>query len=178
MILFFPPEIPPPAPLQTQDGSAVAKTDTTVVFFFFPFWPGGCRLCRNFFFLFMQRRSTNTKQTPDGKSQHKPANRDLKGGWGRGKYTTKLATSSTDTATLVCFLGTKTTIFCPLHPRYVNKTKRKKKTNGEKAYIYTFVQKRHMEPRHYWCSVYTQTRCRESHDRLFELCADFILPRQ
>lgn len=39
---------------------------------------------------------------------------------------------------------------------------KEKRKNGEKAYIYTFVQKRHMEPRHYWCSVYTQTRCRES----------------
>lgn len=36
-MLFFPPptEIPPPAPLQTQDGSAVAKMDITVVFLFF-----------------------------------------------------------------------------------------------------------------------------------------------
>lgn len=68
----------------------------------------------------------------------------------------------------------------PLHPTYVNKKqeKEKKQKNKWRAYIYTFVQKRHMEPRHYWCSVYTQTRCRESHDRLFELHADFILLRQ
>lgn len=103
-MLFFPPptEIPPPAPLQTQDGSAVAKMDITVVFLFFFllffFGPVAADCAETF--LFMQRRSTNTKQTPDGKSQHKPANRDLKGG---KQIQHKLATSSTDTATLVCF---------------------------------------------------------------------------
>lgn len=46
----------------------------------------------------------------------------------------------------------------PLCPRYV---KEKKKTTGkkerEKAYIYTFVQKRDTDPRRYRCSVYTPT---------------------
>lgn len=41
-------------------------------------------------------------------------------------------------------------------------TKREKK--GEKAYIYTFVQRRHSKPRHYWCSVYTLRR----ESRLYE----------
>lgn len=94
-VSVFPPEIPPPAPLQTQDGSAVAKTDTTVVlrcfifwsvFFFFPLLFGPVAADCAETFLFMQRRSTNTKQTPDGNSQHKPANRDLREGDGGGSY--------------------------------------------------------------------------------------------
>lgn len=126
----------------------------------------------------MQRRSTNTKQTPDGKSQHKPANVHLTGRES-GTNRHKLAASPAQTLQhWRVFLETKTTIFFPglLHPTYVNEKKKKKKY-GEKAYIYTFVQKRHTEPRHYWCSVYTQTRCRESCDRLFQLHADFILLR-
>lgn len=101
-MLFFPlTEIPPPAPLQTQDGSAVATMDIRLFFFFFfTFFFGPVAADCAETFLFMQRRSTNTKQTPDGKSQHKPANRDLKGG---EQIQQKLATSSTDTATLVCF---------------------------------------------------------------------------
>ena len=62
--------------------------------------------------------------------------------------------------------GTKINFFfffivCSLRPRYVNG---KKNAAGERAYIYTFVQTRYMEPWIYWCSVYTQTneqtRCR------------------
>ena len=62
------PEIAPPAPLQTQDGSAVAKTDTTVVSFlflkFFNFRSGDCRLCRNFFFFFFFYLCKDDQPTP------------------------------------------------------------------------------------------------------------------
>lgn len=105
-LLFSPPEIPPPAPLQTQDGSAVAKTDTTVVFFCFCFvlFSGPVAADCAETFLFMQRRSNSTKQTPDGKSQHQPATSGSKWGAGGGQILQKRATSSsTDTATLVCF---------------------------------------------------------------------------
>lgn len=85
---LLPPEVAPPAPLQTQDGSAVAKkkqkqnTDTTVAVCFVSEGVSvGCGRCRkqtppsHFFFptktkeqkqqqlLFMQRRSSSTKQT-------------------------------------------------------------------------------------------------------------------
>lgn len=124
----------------------------------------------------MQRRSTNTKQTPDGKSQHKPANVHLTGRES-GTNWHKLAASPAQTLQhWRVFLETKTTIFFPWSATsYI--CERKNKKYGEKAYIYTFVQKRHTEPRHYWCSVYTQTRCRGSCDRLFQLHADFILLR-
>lgn len=66
--------------------------------------------------------------------------------------------TGTGPATSAQFLQTKTTFFFffvrLLHPTYVNKKKKNGKKKGEKAYIYTFVQKRH-ELRHYWCSVYT-----------------------
>lgn len=57
------------------------------------------------------------------------------------------------------FLWTTTAIFlCPLHPRYV---KNKKKKWRERIYLYFCTEETH-ELRHYWCSVYTQTRCRAS----------------
>ena len=54
------PEIAAPAPLQTQDGSAVAKR-TQRLFFCFSFLGPVAADCAETF-LFMQRRSTNTKQ--------------------------------------------------------------------------------------------------------------------
>lgn len=135
----------------------------------------------NLFYLCKDDQRTNTKQTPDAQSQHKPAT----SGWDSGVVSG--GTKTTQTGNLQhrncntgVFLKTQTTFFCLRHPRYVNKEKKTEK-NGEKAYIYTFVQKRHMDPRHYWCSVYTQTRCRDSRNRLFELFelhADFLRLRR
>lgn len=50
--LLFSPEIPPPASLQTQDGSAVARMETPPFFpLSFLFGPSGRGLCRNLFYL-------------------------------------------------------------------------------------------------------------------------------
>lgn len=101
------------------------------------------------------------------------------GGGGGGANTTKTGNLQQHRyCNTGVFLGTKTTFFlffCPLHPRYVNKKKKSKKKWRESIYLYFCTEETH-EPRHYWCSVYTQTRCRES--RLFELRADFILLRR
>lgn len=115
----------------------------------------------------MQRRSTNTKQSA------RPSNIDSasqQAGVQRRDKKLRLQHRHCDTGCVFTQQQPLLCFFCPLHPTYVNKNRRKR-TNGEKAYIYTFVQKRHMEPRHYWCSVYTPTRCR---DHVF---SSFILPK-
>lgn len=88
----------------------------------------------------MQRRSTNTKQTPDGKSQHKPANVHLTGRES-GTNWHKLAASPAQTLQhWRVFLETKTTIFFPglLHPTYVNE----KIKNMEKKHIFILLYRR------------------------------------
>jgi len=120
----------------------------------------------------MQRRSTNTKQTPDGKSQQKPANRHLT--WQK-KQTGSRPHRNCNTGV---FLGTKTTIFFVRYILHMWTKKEKGKNKWrESIYLYFCTEETH-EPRHYWCSVYTQTRCLESCDRLFELHADHTLLRR
>lgn len=85
-LCFFPPEIPPPAPLQTQDGSAVATVKWTLVGFCF--WFFCCCFFVVFFtcwaqwkrtvlkpLLFMQKRSSKHPT----KNPHQPATSRWKG---------------------------------------------------------------------------------------------------
>lgn len=89
----------------------------------------------------MQRRSTNTKQTPDGKSQHKPANVHLTGRES-GTNWHKLASPAQTLQHWRVFLETKTTIFFPglLHPTYVNE---KKKIWRKSIYLYFCTEETH-----------------------------------
>lgn len=93
----------------------------------------------------MQRRSTNTKQTPDGQKSPQASSSGCKGGGGLMQTWQPPAQQLQHWCVLK--QRKKQPSFCPLHPRYVNKKNDKKnptkRENGEKAYIYTFVQKRH-----------------------------------
>lgn len=153
LFLFFPAEIPPPAPLQTQDGSAVAKNGQQL-FFFNNFLGPVAADCAETFYLCKDDPTTPSKH-PTVKVNTSQQHWDLKG---RGQCSKKQTTLQHRYGITGVFLGTQTIFVC-----YILDMWTKKKKKGEKAYIYTFVQKRHMEPRHYWCSVYTQTRCRRSH---------------
>lgn len=94
-LCFFPPEIPPSAPLQTQDGSAVATVKRTLLFgvllffFFFNLLGPVAADCAEIFVIYAK----TIQQTPDDKST--PAsNIGMEGGG---------ANSSTGTPTLVRF---------------------------------------------------------------------------
>lgn len=105
---IFLAEIPPPAPLQTQDGSAVAKNGHNGCFFLFIFWfifflARWLQAVPQHFFIYA--KTINQPTTPSKRpTLHVSISQQL--GIQRGdrdEYNTKLATSSTDTATLVCF---------------------------------------------------------------------------
>lgn len=111
--------------------------------------------CAETFVIYAKKKKT-IQQTPDDKST--PASNIRMEGGGAKRCKNRQAPAQTpqhwcvSTNPLGFFFG-------PIRPRYVNKEKKKKKKKrGEKAYIYTFVQKRHSDPRHYWCSVYTPRR--------------------
>lgn len=90
----------------------------------------------------MQRRSTNTKQTPDGKSQHKPANVHLTGRES-GTNRHKLAASPAQTLHhWRVFLETKTTIFSPWSATSYICERKKKKKNMEKKHIFILLYRR------------------------------------
>lgn len=59
----LPPEIPPPAPLQTQDGSAVATVKRTLVGFFYLLGPVAADCAETFV-----SYAKTIQQTPDNKS--------------------------------------------------------------------------------------------------------------
>lgn len=153
------PEISTPAPLQTEDGPAVATMDTMVVLFG-SFWSAPLPQW-NFLFLFFifyyylckDDQSTPSKHLTSTKASNSTSNETKTG---------------TGPATPARFYKLKQP-FSSSATSYICEQKEKNgKKKERKAYIYTFVQKRH-EPRHYWCSVYTQTRCRESSEHVFEL---------
>lgn len=144
------PEISTPAPLQTEDGPAVAATDTMVVLFG-SFWSAQTLVKRSSFFNlnFFYYLCKDDQPTP---SKHLTSTK-------ASSLTSNNAKTGTGPATSAQFLQTKTTFFffffCPSATSYICEQKEKKEEKkGEKAYIYTFVQKRH-ELRHYLCSVYT-----------------------
>lgn len=171
-LCFFPPEIPPPAPLQTQDGSAVATVKWTLVGFCF--WFFCCCFFVVFFYLLgpVEVNCAETfviyaktiQQTPDEKST--PAsNIEMEGGGAKAAKIGKLQHRRCNTG---AFLRNWNLFL--FFVRYVLDMWTKREKKEEKAYIYTFVQKRHSEPyhdttgalftRYVWSHVFTSiTRC-------------------
>lgn len=130
-----PPEIPPPAPLQTQDGSAVATVKRTLV----GFWCFGSLFlyllgpvaadCAETFVIYAK----TIQQAPDDKST--PAsNIGMEGG---GAKAAKIGKRQHRRRNTGAFLGTET-FFCPIRPRYVNK---KRKTK-ERKHIFILLYRR------------------------------------
>lgn len=151
--VFSPPRNPPSCSITDPRWicCSYSKTDSCGVFFYL-LGPVAADCAETFV-----SYAKTIQQTPDNKST--PAsNSGMEGG---GANTAKIGKTPAQTRQHWCAFRNWTFFWGPTHPRYVNK-KRKK---GEKAYIYTFVQKRHSEPRHYWCSVYTLTGCRDLRER-------------
>lgn len=109
------------------------------------FWPSGPELCN---VLFMQRRSIPTPSKHTRSEVH------------TSQQTTN---PSTDTAPLAG-LDQKQPFLSAIHPRYVKDLRKK--------HIFILLYRWDMEPRHYWCSVYTWTRCRGI------VCPSFLFFRQ
>lgn len=108
----------------------------------------------------MQRRSSSTKQKSRRVPvRHQPAPSGSRQG-GRGSELSP-ATPPPRRRPRWGVLGTTAAIFF-LCVRYIlDMWKTRKKKWRERIYLYFCTEETH-ELRHYWCSVYTQTRCRAS----------------